>query len=110
MMGGRKKGGYIGGHTVVTLSRSGYEAAMEKAAERAKARTRIEQERYDKERRQRLKKFKKPKRSPPVMKTLSPEELRQKYPEGVPQWVLGQSADEIDRIMRSWRRKHPRKT
>jgi hypothetical protein len=33
------------------------------------------------------------------MPTMTPEELKQKYPEGVPHWMLGHSAEEIDRLM-----------
>jgi hypothetical protein len=30
---------------------------------------------------------------------LTPEELKRKYPEGVPNWMLGHSPDEIGRLM-----------
>ena len=102
-----KKGSYLGGHTVLTQSRGNYEAELARAAQRAKRRAKLDQERHDAERQRRLQKFDKtkPRRSRPVMATMSAEELRRKYPEGVPQWMLGHSADEIDHLMELWRKK-----
>jgi hypothetical protein len=110
-MSKRKKGSYLGGHTVLTQSRSSYEAEMARAAERAKRRAKLDQERYDAEKQQKLKRklrqFAKSasRRPPSVMPTMTPEELRRKYPEGVPQWMLGHSADKIDRLMQVRRKK-----
>jgi hypothetical protein len=49
-----KRSSYIGGNTVLTQSRSGYEAEMAKAAQRHKRRAQRDQERFDEERRQKL--------------------------------------------------------
>jgi hypothetical protein len=110
-MGKRKKGSYLGSHTVLTQSRSSYEAEMARAAQRAKRRARLDQERHDAESRRQLKsklneiaKFA-PRPSRPVMRTMTLKELKQKYPEGVPQWMLGHNADEIDRLMQLWRKR-----
>jgi hypothetical protein len=106
-MSKHKGSGYLGGHTVLTQSRSSYEAEMARAAERTKRRAKLDQTRYDAEKQQKLKRFAKSasRRSPPVMPTMTPEELRRKYPEGVPQWMLRHSADEIDRLMQLRRKK-----
>lgn len=81
-MSKREKGGYLGGHTVLTQSRSSYEAEMARAAERAKRRAKLAQERYDAEKQQKLKRklrqFAKSasRQSPPVMPTMTPKELK----------------------------------
>lgn len=107
-MGKHKKGSYLGGHTVLTQSPGSYEAEMARAAQRAKRRAKSDQERYDAEKQGRLQRRLKeitkfaPRRSRPAM---TAEELKQKYPGGVPHWMLGHSADEIDRLMQVWRKK-----
>src|SRR5262249_26021860 len=111
-MGRRKKGSYLGGHTVLTQDLKSFEAEMARAAQRAKRRAKIDQERYDAEKQDRLQRtFKEiakfaPRRSRPAIPPMTPEELKKKYPEGVPNWMLGHSPDEIDRLMQLWRKKH----
>jgi hypothetical protein len=109
-MSRRKRGSYLGGHTVLTQSRYSYEAEMARAARRAKRRAKLEQERYDEQKRSLQRKLNElakvaPRRSPPVMPTMTPDELKQKYPEGVPTWMLGHPADKIDCLMQSWRKR-----
>lgn len=99
------KGNYHGGHTVLTQNSGSYEAEMARAAQRAKRRAALDQKLHDTEKHKKLQrklqelaKFA-PRKSPPGMRAITTEELKQKYPEGVPQWMLGHSADEIERLM-----------
>jgi hypothetical protein len=110
-MSRRKKGSYFGGQTILTQRRGDYEAEMVRAAQRAKRRAEVDQKRHDVEKQQQvqrrldeLTKFA-PRPSPPGSKMISSEELKQKYPEGLPQWMLGHSADEVDRLMQLRRKR-----